>query len=183
MYLFFVNVMRCRRDVAMLLAKTLTVDNHLPTGSPVSPILSFFAHKLLFDKIADLASQNELIFTLYIDDMCLSGDLASRKILFDVRHVIASNDLKSHKCRFFRSGVPRVVTGVALTSRGPRLPHRRRRKIHESVIQLKSLSAGSSCEGLLRATVSRMYEAAQLEPIWRKRAQAIRALFSCGSQM
>ena len=182
-YLFFVNVMRCRTDVAMLLAKALTVNDHLPTGSPVSPILSFYAHKLLFDRIANLASENELVFTLYIDDMCLSGGLASRKTLFDVRHIIASYCLKSHKCRFFRSGIPRVVTGVALTSTGPRLPHRRHLKIHEGLLQLKSLPPGSCCERLLRANVSRMYEAAQLEPIWRKRAQNIRALFSCGSQM
>ena len=182
-FLFFEKVMCCRTDVAMLLAKTLTADDHLPTGSPVSPILSFFAHMLLFDKIANLASENDLVFTLYIDDMCLSGALASRKVLFEVRQIIASTGLKSHKCRFFRSGIPRVVTGVALTSRGPRLPHRRHRKIHEGLIQLKSLPASSSSERLLRATMSRMYEAAQLEPIWRKRAQNIRVLLSCGSQM
>ena len=182
-YLFFVNVMRCRTDVAMLLAKALTVDDHLPTGSPVSPILSFFAHKMLFDRIANLASEKGLVFTLYIDDMCLSGALASRKILFDVRQIIASYRLKSHKCRFYRSGIPRVVTGVALTSSGPVLPHRRHLKIHEGSIELMSLPAGLCFERHLRANLSRMYEAAQLEPIWRKRAQTKRAFFSCGPQM
>ena len=100
-YVFFMDTMRCRPDVAMLLAKAFTVDEHLPTGSPVSPILSYFAHKRLFDGVANLATEYELAFTAYIDDMCLSGTLASRKILFKVRQIIASNGLKSHKCRFF----------------------------------------------------------------------------------
>ena len=105
--------MRCRGDVAMLLAKALTVDGHLPTGSPASPILSYYAHKGMFDGIADLAARRGLKFTVYVDDMCLSGEGATRATLYEVRGLIAKAKLKSHKCRFFPAGKPRVVTGVA----------------------------------------------------------------------
>ena len=158
-----------------LLAKALTVDEHLPTGSPVSPILSYFAHKRLFDRIADLATEHELVFTVYMDDMCLSGALASRKILFKVRQIIASHGFKSHKCRFFPAGIPREVTGVALTASGIRLPHRRHLEIHKAFSRIKSLPSGAASERELRAIMGRMSEAAQLEPVWRERVRSFRA--------
>ena len=176
-YVFFMDTMRCRPDVAMLLAKALTVDEHLPTGSPVSPILSYYAHKYLFDGVADLARKYELAFTAYIDDMCLSGALASRKILFEVRQIIASNGLKSHKCRFFPAGIPRVVTGVALTADGPRLPHRRHLQIHKAFSRIKSPPSRAAYERELRTIMGRMSEAAQLEPVWRDRARSLRASY------
>lgn len=169
---FFVDTMRCRGDVAMILAKMLTVDGHLPTGSSASPILSYYAHKRMFDEIAAYADQRNLTFTVYIDDMCLSGSAASRKALFEVRGIIASHGLKSHKCRFFPAGVPRVVTGVALTPNGQRLPHRRHLKIRQSFEEFDELPDGPRRHIAARALSSRMYEAAQIEPIWRERARS-----------
>ena len=174
-YLFFLDSMHCRSDVAMLLANGLTVDGHLPTGSPVSPILSFFAYKSLFDSVADLAQERELTFTLYVDDICLSGDLASRETLNRVRRIVASYGLRSHKSKFYSAGIPRVVTGVALTIGGPRLPHPRHLKIHESLVQLKSQPSGSTHERQLRSVIGRMTEAAQLEPVWRERVRSLLA--------
>ena len=39
-YYFFHKVMNCSSDVAGTITKLLTFNNHLPTGSPSSPILS-----------------------------------------------------------------------------------------------------------------------------------------------
>lgn len=157
----------------MLLAKLLTVDGHLPTGSPVSPILSYFAHRPMFDEISDLAHNLELRFTVYVDDMCLSGDLAIRSVLFRVRGIIAKHGLKSHKCRFFPEGVPRVVTGNALTLKGLRLPHKRHLKIKEAFDQLKQIPDGPTRESAINSLRSRLYEAAQLEPAFGARARSL----------
>ncbi len=170
-YLFFLDVMCCRGDVAMLLAKVLTVDGHLPTGSPVSPILSYYAHKRMFDGIADFAKRRDLTFTVYVDDMCLSGRDATRAALFDVRGIISRAGLKSHKCRFFPAGKPRVVTGVALTSHGAVLPHRRHLKIKEGFLEVGFLPPGVQQRTALAALISRMHEAAQLDPAWKVRAK------------
>lgn len=172
-YLFFANTMKCRRDAAMLLAKLLTVDGHLPTGSSVSPILSYFAHKRMFDEIARLADDLGLCFTVYIDDMCLSGERAVRATLFRARGIIARHGLQSHKCRYFPAGVPRVVTGNALTRNGVRLPHRRHLKIKESFDALDEMPDGLTRENAIHALRSRLYEAAQLEPIWAERARSM----------
>ena len=174
-YLFFVNTMKCRKDVAMLLAKLLTVDGHLATGSAVSPILSYFSYCGMFDEIAEVADSLDLSFTVYIDDMCLSGDRAVRATLFRVRGIIARHGLQSHKCRYFPAGVPRVVTGGALTRHGIRLPHRRHLKIKEAFDALDAMPDGPDRERALHALQSRLYEAAQLEPAWSERARSLRA--------
>ena len=170
-YLFFLDTMRCRGDVAMLLAKALTVDGHLPTGSPASPILSYYAHKGMFDGIADLAARRGLKFTVYVDDMCLSGEGATRATLYEVRGLIAKAKLKSHKCRFFPAGKPRVVTGVALTERGVSLPHRRHLKIKDGFAAIDMLPHGRSRDAAGAALVSRMHEAGQLDASWKDRAR------------
>ncbi len=172
-YLFFKKTMKCRSDVAMTLAKLLTVDEHLATGSSVSPILSYFAHKRMFDEIAELADGLDLRFTVYVDDMCLSGDKAVRANLFKVRHIIAQHGLRSHKCRYFPAGTPRVVTGNALTKDGIRLPHRRHLRIKEAFDELRTMPDGPARDKAMNALRSRLYEAAQLEPIWAERARSL----------
>lgn len=157
----------------MLLAKLLTVDGHLPTGSSVSPILSYFAHKRMFDEIAQVADDLGLNFTVYVDDMCLSGNRAVRATLFRVRGIIARHGLQSHKCRYFPAGVPRIVTGNALTRNGLRLPHTRHLKIKEAFDALVNMPDGLAREKSLNALRSRLYEAAQLEPIWAERARSM----------
>lgn len=173
-YLFFLNTMLCRQDVAMLLAKLMTVDGHLPTGSPASPILSFFAQKDMFDRIADLANALGLRFTVYVDDMCLSGQMAVRKTLFHVRRIVAQHGLQTHKCRYFPAGVPRVVTGVALTAHGTRLPHERHRKIRDAFANLRELADGNERDQAVLALRSRLFEAGQLEDVWSARAKSLR---------
>jgi RNA-directed DNA polymerase len=46
---FFTKQMLCALDVAGMLANLLTVDRQLATGSSASPILSYYAHKPMFD--------------------------------------------------------------------------------------------------------------------------------------
>lgn len=172
-YLFFFKKMKCRKDTAMLLAKLITVDGHLATGSSVSPILSYFAHQRMFDEIAQIANDLGLRFTVYVDDMCLSGEKAVKATLFRVRGIIARHGLQSHKCHFFPAGVSRVVTGNALTLQGIRLPHRRHLKIKEAFDDLDGIPNGLPRERALNALRSRLYEAAQLEPIWGERARSL----------
>jgi hypothetical protein len=42
-YWFFRNIMRCDADVAETLMRLATYQGHLPTGSPLSPIMAYFA--------------------------------------------------------------------------------------------------------------------------------------------
>ena len=98
---FFNGPLKCRRDVAGLLADLLTFEAHLATGSAASPIIAFYAFKSMFDEIARLATSNALTMSCYVDDMTLSGVRANRRQLFEIRKIIARHGLKSHKAHAF----------------------------------------------------------------------------------
>ena len=72
-YFFFLDNLKCSPDVAGALTKLTTLRNSMPTGSPLSPLLSLHASKEMLDKIFNLAEQLNLTFTCYIDDLTLSG--------------------------------------------------------------------------------------------------------------
>jgi RNA-directed DNA polymerase len=172
---FFRDKMLCEPDVAAVLTKLMTVDGHLATGGNVSPILSFFTFMDMFSEIENLAARRDCRMTCLMDDMTFTGPGATRQLIYEVRRVVAQYRLRAHKTKIFKAGQPRVITGVAVTKVGPRVPNRRRVAIAED---LKSLSAARSDEErliILRRVIGRMHEAAQLEPSWRVRAYALAA--------
>jgi hypothetical protein len=74
---FFRDSLNCAADVAGLLANLICFDGKLATGSSVSPIISYYAFKPLFDGLNALAERHELVMTCYVDDVTISGTGAS----------------------------------------------------------------------------------------------------------
>jgi RNA-directed DNA polymerase len=170
---FFRGKMACEPDVAAVLTKLLTVDSHLPTGGNASPILSYFTYMDMFSEIENLARRRDCVMTCLIDDMTFTGTGATRALIYDVRSIITRYRLWGHKTKIFKRGQPKVITGVAVTRSGGRVPNKRQVAIAED---LKSLAAAVSDEErliILRRVIGRMHEAAQLEPCWRKRADPL----------
>ena len=126
---FFEDVLEYPPDVASRAKQLLTHDGHLPTGGNASPILSFWAYKPMFDEIDTLARENDCEFTLYVDDMSITGVFANRKFQQAARKIIARYGLRAHKAKTFSPNQPRVLTGIAKTRRGREVPHRRAKGI------------------------------------------------------
>src|SRR3546814_7034096 len=94
----------------------------------------------MFDEIAALAAAKCCTFTLYVDDMTITGQFATRAMQKEARAIIGRYRLKAHKTKIFSHRQPRIVTGVAITARGPELPNRRARKrSEEHTSELQSL--------------------------------------------
>ena len=167
--------MLCSGDVATILAKLLTVDGHLPTGSSASPILSYFAYADMFTEISDLARQRECKMTIYIDDMTFSGPGATRRLIYDVRRIVKRYRLWAHKTKVFRPGQPKVVTGVAVTKSGSRLPNKRQKAIRKDLELYRDAESDTEKLPIARRLVSRMFEAAQVDSRWQERAEAMAA--------
>jgi hypothetical protein len=168
---YFRDTMHCAGDAAGIMTKLLTVDGHLPTGSSVSPILSYFAYEKMFCEMRGIAFQRDCVMTCYVDDMTFTGRGATRELIYEVTKIAKRYRQWTHKTKIFRAGQPKVITGVAVTQSGARLPNKRQKAIAEDL----SLHAATQDEEMrtliARRVVSRMYEAAQIEPIWRKRAE------------
>lgn len=92
---FLRNACKCRSDVARLFARLLVCNGKIATGSSASPILAYYAFKLMFDQIAELAAEHGLTFTCYVDDMTLSGPAATNAMVMKVRAIIAKFGLRA----------------------------------------------------------------------------------------
>lgn len=166
---FFADVLEYPMDVASRMTKLLTIDGHVPTGGNASCILSFWAYKPMFDEIAELASSRGCRFTLYVDDMAITGRFATRKMQQEARKIIGRYRLRAHKSKVFAPRQPRVVTGVAITPRGRELPNRRARVIADMYADLGVTATDAERLEILPKLVSRLSEAAVIDPAWEQR--------------
>lgn len=128
---FFNSLLKAPGDIASLYADLTTVDNFLPTGSPLSPLLSFYANKTLFDELNIIANEHGLTFTCYVDDLTFSGESISRKFLWQIEDKVRKygHVLASKKTRVFEADMPKHVTGVVIHEGRIRVPNVRYRKI------------------------------------------------------
>ena len=151
---FFQTAMQCEPDVAAILAKLLTVDGHLATGSTVSPILSFFSFYDMWQNISNLVDECGCTLSVYMDDVTISGSNVPDRLVWDVQKQIYSRGLRYHKERNFRGGISEV-TGVLLRDGKLSVPNRQHLKAHLLRQELaitedseRALAASQSLAGL-----------------------------------
>lgn len=169
-YEFFSATLRCAPDVATILAKLCTVktnkyETHLPTGSCISPLLSFLANRKLFDAIKRLCDERGCTFTLYVDDMTVSGKNASRELLTMIAIEIHNHGYGYHKIQTYE-GVPATVTGLIVGNGKLALPHKRAKRIRELSDALE-VATGPWKPKLLASLVGRLSEAEQINPAYK----------------
>ena len=169
---FFRDRMRCAGDVSGILARLLTVDGHLATGSSASPILSYFAYEDMFGEIEELSVQRKCEMTCYVDDMIFTGPGATGRLLYEVIQVARRYRLWGHKTKVFKARQPKVITGVAVTKVGRRLPNQRQRTILEETAALEAAETDAERLTIMPSLTGRLFEAAQVDPNsnWRARA-------------
>jgi retron-type reverse transcriptase len=125
---FFHKIMKCERDIAAILTRLSTYKGYLPTGSPLSPILSYFAHFDVWEAIAKICGENGYRLTVYIDDVTISGTNLSAKIIWNIKTLIHRSGLRYHKEKSYFD-CPAEITGVIV--HGYRLlpPNRQMKKL------------------------------------------------------
>ena len=166
----FRDRMLCAGDVAGILARLLTVDGHLATGSSASPILSYFAYEDMFGEIEALAAQHKCEMTCYIDDMVITGQSATRRLLRELIKVVRRYRLWGHKTKVFKAEQPKVITGVAVTRVGMKLPNRRQRSILDETAACGAARTDEERLLKMRSLVGRLFEAAQIDRAWHPEA-------------
>ncbi|TAM05449.1 MAG: RNA-directed DNA polymerase [Paraburkholderia sp.] len=127
---FFRYKMKCASDVATTLADLCTYKGALPTGSPLSPLLSYFACGDMFDELNRLAVECGLKFTCYVDDLTFSGEKIPGDLESRVKSVLRryGHRLAVDKTIRYRPHSPKSVTGCILHNGAIHVPHSRFRK-------------------------------------------------------
>ena len=114
--LFFKNNLKCSPDIAYLLSKICSYNNHVPTGSQASIDLIFLANQTMFDEMNALANKLNLCMTVYVDDITISGDKVDMSTLNTMEKILKKYGYRVNKkktCRYLGGQTP-IVTGVAL---------------------------------------------------------------------
>lgn len=101
-------------DVAGLLTHLCTIDGRVSLGSPLTPVLCTLIHRTMFDKIADLCDQYDLRYTVWVDDLTVSGKFVPGIVVSQIREIVRQAGLKSHKIRYRTGNKPVFVTGVGI---------------------------------------------------------------------
>lgn len=130
---FFRYKMKCSLDVAVILARLCCDKGSLPQGSSSSPILSYWAYSEMWDAIYEIAKNAGNVFTLYIDDLTVSGQKVTGKTMWQVRQQVHKHGLtiKTKKTRWYIDK-PADVTGVIVHPEGLRLPNRQHKKLAQA---------------------------------------------------
>ncbi len=132
---FFHKILRCERDVAGVLARLSTYKSHLPTGSPLSPILAFFAHIDMWEAIADICRSRGFTLTVYVDDCTVSGQHVTKRDMWLIKQEIHRTGLRYHKEKAYFDGFAEV-TGVILRDRTVVAPNRQLLKLRQADVAL-----------------------------------------------
>lgn len=128
---FYADRMNCADDIAWLLTKLSTHNGHLPTGSPLSPILSYYANEPLWDEVRAIAASAECMPSLYMDDLTISGDdVPWNTVQSPVRKALNQSGFFGHK-EVSAKGTPALVTGIMVGVGKATLPPKHFQKFRE----------------------------------------------------
>ena len=101
-------------DVAGLLAHLATVDEKVSFGSPLTPVLCSLIHRPMFDEIAEICERRGLRYSVWVDDLTISGHFVPSEVLTKIRDVIRSKGLKSHDIKYRTGHLPVFITGIGV---------------------------------------------------------------------
>jgi len=124
---FFEKIMKCRRDVASILTVLSTYQGRLPTGGPHSPIMAYFAFYDLWAKLDKFCKERGYTFTVYIDDVTVSGSKVPLSDVWAIKRIIHGYGLRYHKEKTFID-CPAEITGVIVKRDKLAVPHRQHLK-------------------------------------------------------
>lgn len=114
----FRYIFKMSEDVAWLMADILVYENFIPTGSPASQLIAYWAYKDTFDRISKIAKEYNARFSLYVDDMTFSSEqLISKKLIFDVRKELekVGHSIHPKKISTYTRTKYKTVTGCIIT--------------------------------------------------------------------
>lgn len=115
-YKAFVEKFEMSPDVAYVITNLATFAGKVPTGSPISMAMAFWANKDMFDELGNLAAANGLVFTTYVDDVAFSGTKIPKGFAAQAKQCIRSHGLtsKDKKERFYPSSAGKLLTGIVI---------------------------------------------------------------------
>lgn len=148
-YQMFLYTFKTSPDVAYLLTELImyhdaqTGQYFIPTGSPCSQVVAFWAYYQTFNNISDYVTQLGMTMTLYVDDLTLSLNrpIPSR-IINNINNRLKSVglSLKLSKIKHYGPQDYKVITGNCITPKHELVPTSRLRRSISDMVKNKKLA-------------------------------------------
>jgi len=161
----FSDEFKCPPDVAWLIARICTYQGrHVPTGSEISGFVAFLATRKMFDEIHALSLNSGCKMTCYVDDIVLSGQGATKRLLVQVRQIAKKHGMKTKdsKSKTFAAHAPKTITGCIVRGERILLPNIRHEKIIRLTRELKVATDIATRADLEASLRGRLQEAGQI---------------------
>lgn len=120
-YRTFVDTFGQTEDVASLLASLTTYKGHIPTGAATSQLVAYWAYKKTFDRIHKLSMAQEVIMSVWVDDITFSSSSPfPLKWTKDIKEILSEVDLrlKVNKTKKYCRDNYKIVTGSVVSPKG-----------------------------------------------------------------
>lgn len=126
----------CSTDVSSILTKLTSFQYRLPQGAPTSSILANMALLKLYDDIEELSKKLGLEFSMYVDDIALSGPGAARAIN-PISDLIKKYGLRMawRKVKLLPASRPQEITGLQV-NRGLDISNEKIGILRSDILQL-----------------------------------------------
>lgn len=152
-YKFYSNKMKMKNDIAAIMSDLSTVDltdimtkeiedfilekgirhiNHLPSGSPISSILSYLANIDMFNELDLLAKKYNCIVSFYVDDIIFSSkNKISKSIVKEAERIITKYDqvVNIAKTKSYITSDYKKITGCVIYNHELLIPNKTKYKI------------------------------------------------------
>lgn len=112
--------------------KGIKYTNHLPSGSPISSILSYLANIDMFDELNKLAKKNACIVSFYVDDIIFSSkNKIPNTLLKNAEKIISkySQIVNKDKTKTYMTDDYKKITGCVIKNHELIIPNKTRYKI------------------------------------------------------
>jgi hypothetical protein len=143
-------------DVAGLLTHLCTIDGKVSFGSPVTPVLCSLIHRPMFDQIASICDVRGLRYSVWVDDLTISGLFVPKIVLQAIREIVCSSGLRSHRIVYRTGNRPVFITGIGVV--GPRLvaPNTLHLKIRDGWFQYHSAETDDERDAICQHLLSHL---------------------------
>ncbi|MBD8216730.1 reverse transcriptase family protein [Erwinia persicina] len=171
-YRLFVNDFQMQPDVAHLLTNLVTYNYSVPTGSPLSMVLAYWANKSMFDELYQLANENDLDFSVYVDDVAFSGEKIPKGFSHCAKSCISKHGMKSKskKEMFYQENQAKLLTGVIISDGVLKTRWKHSQMIKKGFETLALQTSDGDRVIALEKLTGRLHAAGQIDPRIKSKA-------------
>lgn len=168
-YQFFHVQMAQPSDVAKICTDLCTLENAVVQGASTSMLIAFYANQPMLQELHELAEDNSLIFTVYVDDIAFSSShsFQASDILDQATRIVSAYGfrVKNKKVRAYNDSKPKLLTGVIITTTSKMaVPNCKRRKILDDMTQYRRSTNPAERRSMRSKILGQISAAQQIEP-------------------